>query len=126
MTRFDRASLWYVAETLSACVLFALVSYLVQPLLEAGKPAFEQSVIAFLSTLPMFLVVWAIVRYFFKVDERERFILAAAGAVTAMAGVIVAVFLAKLESVVSVDLNLFAAFLLAFWSLSSILIRWRC
>lgn len=126
MTRFDRASLWYVAESLSACVLFALVSYLVQPLLEAGRPLFELTLIAFLSTLPMLLAVWAIVRYFLKVDERERLILAAAGAVTAMAAVILAVFLEKLEAVLSVNLNVFAAFLLAFWSLSTVLIRWKC
>jgi len=125
MTQFDRASLWYVAESLSACGLFALVSYFVQPLLEAGRPPLELSLIAFLSTLPMLLAVWAIVRYFLKVDERERFILATAGAVTAMAAVIVAVFLAKLGAVLSVNLNVFAAFLLAFWSLSSVLIRWK-
>jgi len=125
MTRFDRASFRYVAETLLACALFALVSYFVHPLLQSGRPPLEQSAIAVLSILPMGLAGWAVVRYFRKVDERERYILARAGAITAMAGVLGAVFLAKLEAVVAVDLNVFAAFLMAFWSLSSIVIRWK-
>ncbi|MCK7614900.1 hypothetical protein [Roseibium sediminicola] len=125
MTKFDRLSARYTFEALSAAVLFLAVSYFVQPFLEADRPLAELAGLAALSVLPMALAMWSVVRFFRNVDERERHILATAGAITVMAGVLVAMFLAKLDGVLTVNLNYYAAFLMIFWTGATLIVRWR-
>jgi drug/metabolite transporter (DMT)-like permease len=125
MDRFDRLSLRYVAETLAAGVLFVLASFFAQKLLDDAPGPAMHVLISFLATVPMFLVLWALVRYFRRVDERERHIMAIAGSITLLIGVFVAMFLAKLEGIVPVDLNFYAAFLFVLWSLVTALVRWK-
>ncbi|GAB2183526.1 hypothetical protein [Roseibium sp. LAB1] len=125
MSRFDRLSIRYTAECLAAAGLFVLVSYAVHPYLDANRPLTGLVALALVATLPMVLVVWSVYRFFRDVDERERYILATAGAITLLAGVIAAVFLAKLGAVLTVNLNFFAAFLLIFWTLATLVVRWK-
>jgi len=125
MTKFDRLSIRHTLEALSASILFVVASYFVQPLLETERPMAELVGLAALSVLPMAWAMWSVVRFFRNVDERERHILATAGAVTVMAGVLAAMFMAKLETVVTVNLNYYAAFLMIFWTGATLIVRWR-
>jgi uncharacterized membrane protein HdeD (DUF308 family) len=125
MDRFDRLSLRYVAETLAAGALFVLASFFSQKMLDDTQGLAMHVLISFLATVPMFLVLWALVRYFRKLDERERQIMAIAGSITLLVGVFVAMFLAKLEGIVPVDLNFYAAFLFVLWSFVTALVRWK-
>ncbi|MHA7777684.1 hypothetical protein [Roseibium sp. M-1] len=125
MSRFDRLSLRYTAECLSASALFVLVSYAVHPYLDAGRSLAGLVALALVATLPMGLVMWSVYRFFRDVDERERHILASAGAITLLIGVIAAIFLAKLGAVVTVNFNFFAAFLMIFWTLATLVVRWK-
>lgn len=125
MNRFDRLSYQYVAETLAATLLFVGSSYLAKRYLEDKTDLVINVLVSFVATLPMLLVLWALIRYFRRVDERERHIMAIAGSITLLAGVLVAIFLAKLEGLLAVDLNLYAAFLFVLWSLSTVIVRWK-
>ncbi|MES0882631.1 hypothetical protein [Roseibium sp. SCP14] len=125
MNRFDRLSYRYVAETLAATALFVATSFLAHRYLEDKSGLAVNVLVSFIATIPMLLVLWALVRYFRKVDERERYIMAIAGAITLLVGVFVALFLAKLATVLTVDLNLYAAFLLTLWSLATVVVRWK-
>lgn len=126
MTRFDRLSLQYVAETLGATALFVASSFWAKDYLDTNASGFSTHVlVSGLATLPMLLVLWALVRYYRKVDERERLIMAVAGSITLLVGVLAALFLAKLEAVLTVDLNYFAAFLFVMWSVATAGVRWK-
>lgn len=125
MTRFDRLSLQYVAETLGATALFVASSFLAKECLDTTSDVSTHVLVSILATIPMFLVLWALVRYFRKVDERERFIMAVAGSITLLVAVLAALFLAKLEAVLTVDLNYFAAFLFVMWSVATVAVRWK-
>lgn len=125
MNRFDRLSWRYVAETLAATALFVVTSFVAHRYLEDKSGLTINLLVSFLATVPMLLVLWALVRYFRNVDERERHIMAIAGAITLLVGVFVALFLAKLDTLLSVDLNLYASFLLVLWSFTTIVVRWK-
>jgi glucan phosphoethanolaminetransferase (alkaline phosphatase superfamily) len=125
MNKFDRLSCRYVAETLAATALFVAASFVAHRYLEDKSGLTINLLISFLATVPMLLVLWALVRYFRNVDERERYIMAIAGAITLLVGVFVALFLAKLDTLLSVDLNLYAAFLLVLWSFTTVVVRWK-
>jgi|GEM_PF-2594869 len=125
MNRFDRLALWYVAETFAAAALYVLTSYAAGRLLEAETDPLVLFSVSLAATLPMALAVWAVVHFYRKVDERERHILALAGAITLLTGVFLALFLAKLEAVWPVDLNLYATFLMVLWSAATVFVRWK-
>ncbi|WP_269581098.1 hypothetical protein [Roseibium sp. Sym1] len=125
MNRFDRLSYQYVAETLGATALFVAASWFAREYLP-DKPGLAINVlVSLVATVPMLLALWAMVRYFRRVDERERHIMAVAGSITLLIGVSVAFFLAKLEAFLTVDLNLYAAFLFVMWSLATVAVRWK-
>jgi len=123
MTRFDRLSLRYVAETLGATALFVATSFLAKTYLDTTSDFTTHIAVSVVATIPMLLVLWALVRYYRQVDERERLIMAVAGSITLLVGVLSAIFLAKLEAVLTVDLNIFAAFLFVMWSLATVIVR---
>ena len=123
MTRFDRLSLQYVAETFGATALFVASSFLAKEFLDGTTDLATHVLVSGLATIPMVLVLWALVRYYRKVDERERLIMAVAGSITLLVGVLSALFLAKLEAVLTVDLNYFAAFLFVMWSVATVAVR---
>lgn len=125
MNRFDRLSYQYVAETLLATALFVGTSFLAQWYLEDKSGLTINVLISLMATVPMFLVLWALVRYFRRVDERERYIMAIAGSITLLVGVFVAFFLAKIENFLPVDLNLYAGFLFVLWSFLTVVVRWK-
>ena len=125
MNKFDRLSWRYVAETLAATALFVVTSFVAHRYLEDKSGLTINLLVSFLATVPMLLVLWALVRYFRNVDERERYIMAIAGAITLLVGVFVALFLAKLDTLLSVDLNLYASFLLVLWSFTTVVVRWK-
>jgi hypothetical protein len=125
MNRFDRLSYQYVAETLGASVLFVAASWLAREYLQ-DKPGLAINVlVSLVATIPMLLVLRAMVRYFRRVDERERYIMAVSGSITLLIAVSVAFFLAKLEAFLTVDLDFFAAFLFVMWSLATVAVRWK-
>jgi len=123
MTRFDRLSLCYVAEMFAAAALFIASSFLAREFLDAKSDVSTHVLVSALATIPVFLMLWALVRYYRRVDERERLIMAVAGSITLLVGVLAAFFLAKLEAVMTVDLNLYAAFLFVMWSVATVAVR---
>ncbi|WP_156510600.1 hypothetical protein [Labrenzia sp. OB1] len=125
MNRFDRLTYRYLAETFSGTALYALASYLARQFLETHDAPLVVVAVSFAATLPMGLALWAQVRFYRKVDERERHILAVAGALTLLAGVFLALFLDKLGNAWPVDFSLYATILMIAWSIATVLVRLR-
>ncbi|POF28167.1 hypothetical protein [Roseibium marinum] len=125
MNRFDRLTYRYLAETFAGAALYVLASYLARPFLETHTDPVVVVAVSFAATLPMGLALWAQVRFYRKVDERERHILAVAGALTLLTGVFLALFLDKLGMAWPADFGLYATFLMIAWSVATVLVRLR-
>jgi uncharacterized membrane protein HdeD (DUF308 family) len=125
MTRFDRLAYQYVAATLAAACLFLVASYYARQFLSSETSPAVQVLVSLIAVLPMLLAVWALVRYFRQSDERERHVITMAGAITLLIGVVIALFLGKVEPLFPLGFNEFAALLLALWSLVSAFVRWK-
>ncbi|MBG6157051.1 hypothetical protein [Roseibium album] len=123
MNQFDKLSYRYVAETILATALFVATSYWARDFLEEQRSLAFHLLVSFLATSPLILALWAQVRYFRRVDERERRIFALAGIVTLPVAVLLAIFLAKLEHVITVDLDVYGSFLVVFWSAATVWAR---
>ena len=121
--KFDRLALRYMIETLVAAALFVAASFAAQEIGNSVEDPQLHVLLALMAMIPMGLVLWAQVRYYRKVDERERQVVATGGAITLLLAVFCSIFLAKIEPYWSVDLNNFGAFLMTAWAVITTAVR---
>lgn len=122
--RIQKAGRRYVFELGAALALYAVVLFTAKWLANDALEGPLLTALALAPLAPVALMVAAFLRYYFKIDERERRISSDAAAITLVVGIMVALTLGFLHSFAVFhfewDMLWFGPFLIGLWGV----VRW--